>query len=358
MTDLEQTVLALCAVSSPTGDESALCDLVEARCVASVGRLAVARDGNNLVVTPVGARTNAPTVLLAGHLDVVRTRHTGPPRIDGERLYGPGAADMKSGLGVMLHLLDDLAAGHRPVYTPVFVFYDREEGPYADNGLGTVLARFESLSRAQLAVCLEPSSNALQLGCVGSLHARVTFHGRTAHSARPWQGDNAIHKAGGFLQRLAAQAPRDVGIDGMLYREVMSATMAEGGRGRNVVPDSFTLNVNVRFAPGRSSDDALDDVLGVVAGEGTVEAMDRSPSAVPHGDHAVVRALVDAGVRGVEPKQAWTDVGRFAQHGIPAVNLGPGTQSQAHQEDEWTDRGALAEGLKLFRRWMFGTEEG
>lgn len=357
VTDLEATLLALCAIPSFTGEEGPLCDHVEARLAAlfgpqKVGRGRVARDGHSLVVTPE-APDGLPRVVLAGHFDVVRTDHDGPPRVEGDRVYGPGAADMKSGLAVMLHLLDGIARGERLRYAPTFVFYEREEGPFVENRLGDLLERFPALTRADLAVCLEPSSNALQLGCMGSLHARVRFHGRTSHSARPWQGENAIHKAAPFLARLAAREPRDVVIDDMLYREVTSATLAEGGRGRNVVPDLFTLNVNVRFAPGRTADDAADELAMAVAGDASIEVFDRSPSALPHRSHPLVGALEALGLPAVEPKQAWTDVARFAGAGVAAVNFGPGTQSQAHQRNEYTDRGALAEGMALFARWLF-----
>ena len=350
--EIERTLLALCEIASFTGEEGPLCDHVERECVVLAGRDAVVRDGHSLVVTP---RTDAPsgkTIVLAGHLDVVRTSHDGPTRIEGDKLFGPGAADMKSGLAVMLHLLRDLQT-RAPRFAPVFVFYEREEGPFAENRLGDLLDRFEALRQATLAVCLEPSTNVLQLGCMGSVHARVMFRGRTSHSARPWQGENAIHKAAGVLARLGARAVHDTTIDGLLYREVMSATMAEGGRGRNVVPDLFTLNVNVRFAPGRTAEDAVRDVEQLVAGDADVEIFDRSPSALPHRSHPLVEDLLRAGVKTVEPKQAWTDVARFAMYGVPAVNLGPGTQSQAHQRNEWTDRAALAAGLELFRHWLF-----
>jgi succinyl-diaminopimelate desuccinylase len=133
----------------------------------------------------------------------------------------------------------------------------------------------------------------------------------------------------------------------------MSATMAEGGRGRNVVPDAFVLNVNVRFAPGKTADDAERELLSVIAGEAELTVIDRSPSALPCRSHPMVRELeAMPEIKGVEPKQAWTDVARFASVGVAAVNLGPGTQSQAHQRNEWTDRTALHEGLALFRRWL------
>ena len=94
------------------------------------------------------------------------------------------------------------------------------------------------LSPLDLAVCLEPWDNRLQLGCWVRSTRRVPFEGRTAHSARPWEGENAIPKAARFLQELAERAPRDAVIYGFTFREVMSPTLAQGGRGRNIVPDA------------------------------------------------------------------------------------------------------------------------
>jgi succinyl-diaminopimelate desuccinylase len=353
VTDIERTLLSLCEVSSFTGEEGPLCDRTEIELKKLLGEDCVARDGHSLVVTPK-VKSDGPSVVLAGHFDVVRTSHDGPPRIEGDKIYGPGAADMKSGLAVMIELLKDIARGeHTLKARPTFVFYEREEGPYLENRLGDLLENFADLRAADMAVCLEPSSNVLQLGCMGSLHGRVTFRGRTSHSARPWQGENAIHKSAGFLQRLGARLPVGKVIEGMLYRGVMSATMAEGGRGRNVVPDAFALNVNVRFVPGETVEDAERALAELVAGEAELEVIDRSPSALPSRSHPLVRALEQSDeVKGVEPKQAWTDVARFSALGVAAVNLGPGTQSQAHQRNEWTDRKALADGLVLFRRWL------
>jgi succinyl-diaminopimelate desuccinylase len=201
-------------------------------------------------------------------------------------------------------------------------------------------------------VCLEPSDNKLSLGASGSLHALVTFRGRTAHSARPWQGENAIHKAGAFLCDMQELTPRELTIDGLVYRSVTSVTLAEGGRGRNVVPDAFTLNVNHRFTPGTSVEQAQRDVTALVAGRANIEWRDISPSALPHADHPLVALLRDSGVPAVEPKQAWTDVARFAQLGVPAVNFGPGENAQAHQRNEWTSIARLLEGREILTRWL------
>lgn len=349
---LVETLLWLCAIPSPTGEEGPICDALIER-LSRVALAAPIRRYGHSIVVPLTRASGArrPRIALVGHTDVVRTSHDGPVRVEGDRLYGPGASDMKSGLALML----DLAEGGRSAADGVdltLVFYAREEGPFVENELGDVLAQDDELRAVDLAVCLEPSDNKLSLGASGSLHALLTFKGRTAHSARPWQGDNAIHKAGPFLCDLAALSPREATLDGLVYRTVTTATMAQGGRGRNVVPDEFTLNVNHRFSPDTSIEKAQRDVEALVQGRAHIEWRDLSPAAPPHAAHPFVVALREAGVVAVEPKQAWTDVARFATFGVPAVNFGPGENAQAHQRNEWTSLDKLAAGRAIVQRWL------
>jgi succinyl-diaminopimelate desuccinylase len=346
---LVETLLWLCSIPSPTGEEGPICDAVAAR-LAHRQLAAPPRRHLNSLVVPVSSGSGGPRVVLAGHLDVVRTEHDGPPRVEGDRLYGPGAADMKSGLAVMLALIDEPETYRGCDLT--LVFYSREEGPYDPNELGTVLANEPELSGQDLAVCLEPSDNRLQLGCNGSLQARVTFRGRTAHSARPWQGENAIHKAAPLLTRLAALEPVEYRDGDLSYLSVTSATMAEGGRARNVIPDEFRLNLSHRFTPDTTPEQAA-VYLRALIGEGAeVDVSDMSPSAPTFARHPLVEKLRAAGVAAVEPKQAWTDVARFARYGVPAVNFGPGTNAQAHQRNEWTHLPLLDESMAIFRRFL------
>jgi succinyl-diaminopimelate desuccinylase len=347
---LADTLLWLCEVPSPIGEEKDLCDATAARLARLPLARPIRRYGDSIVV-PVTRGSGGPHIALAGHLDVVRTVHDGPPRREGDVIYGPGASDMKSGLALMVDLVEhDLLACAGVDLT--LVFYAREEGPYLENELGPVLDADPELRHVDLAVCLEPSDNKLSLGASGSLQAKVTFEGRTSHSARPWQGENAIHKAGPFLTELASLAPREVVIDGLVYRTVTSCTLAEGGRGRNIVPDTFELNVNHRFSPAQSIEEACADVQALVAGRARVEWRDLSPSAKPFASHPLVAALAEAGVLAVEPKQAWTDVARFAAIGVPAVNFGPGVNAQAHQRNEWTRVAPLAVGREILLRWL------
>jgi succinyl-diaminopimelate desuccinylase len=348
---LRETLLQITQIDSPIGEERALCDHVQARLQARLGAASVERFFDSLVVR-VTQRPGAPRIALVGHLDTVRTVHDGPARIEGERLYGAGAADMKSGLAVMLELADRIDRAQLPCELSL-VFYEREEGPFAENRLGPMLDHFESLRQLDLSICLEPSNNKLQLGCMGSVHATVRFRGRTAHSARPWQGDNALYKALPFLQLLAARPPHDVRLDGHLFREVLSATLAQTtGRGRNVIPDEFDINVNYRFAPPRKPEDAVADLVSLVGDAATVEPVDLSPAGRPHAQHPLVQKLAAAGVAAVETKQAWTDVARFDALGVPAVNFGPGTQDQAHQRNEYTELGLLDDGYAILWRFL------
>src|SRR5882724_1986506 len=351
MTRLSETLHWLCSIPSPIGEERALCDALERRLE---GHAAVRRIGDSLIAS-VGRGKPGPKVALVGHTDVVRTEHDGPVRIEGDRLFGPGSADMKSGLAVMLELLDNGFASKVGVDLTL-VFYAREEGPFAENELGVVLEQAKELTQVDLAVCLEPSDNKLQLGATGSLHAEVTFIGKTSHSARPWQGDNAIQKAGAFLTELGSRSPREVVLDGLPYRTVTSVTMAEGGRGRNIIPDRFKLNVNHRFAPDTSLERAEQEVEELVRGRAEVRFTDRSPAALPFAEHPLVVALRSSGVVAVEPKQAWTDVARFAQLGVAAVNFGPGEQQQAHQRNEWTSLAKLETGADILMRWLTAIE--
>ncbi len=329
---LARTTLALCAIPSPTGAEGALADYVEgwaARVWPAEERVRV---GHSFVL---GRRTDTrPTVALVGHLDTVPAHaDTGAPRRKGDRLVGTGASDMKGGVAVMMALAESLPR-ERLAVNLLLVLYEREEGPYAESGLGPLFQRVPELARARFAVAMEPTDGLVQVGCVGSLHATLRFVGKAAHAARPWQGVNALHLAGPVLAELLALPPRQVDCGGFDFREVVTATLGQGGRARNVVPDLFSLNVNVRFAPGRTVEDAEADLRRLVAGRAEVEVTDRSPSAPVCTTNPFFQALVQASGRPATAKQAWTDVARLAQHGVEAVNFGPGETAQAHQAGE------------------------
>ncbi len=347
--NLSDTLLWLCSMPSPTGEERRICDAIAGWLSNhGISGSAIRRYGRSLYVELTRGRPG-PKVALVGHTDVVRTLHDGPPRIEEDRLYGPGASDMKSGLALMLGVVAD------PVDTNAnltLIFYASEEGPFVDNELDLIVKTEPALHQLDFALVLEPTDSQLQLGCGGTLHAEVTFEGRSAHSARPWQGNNAIYQAIGVLSRLASRKPEPRMVEGLEWMASMSATMAQGGRAPNVIPDLFQLNVNARFAPDQSPAEVEAQLLNLVGSDGTVHLVDCSPPAPPFRDHSLVTLLEQSGVRSVAPKFGWTDVARFAPLGIAAVNFGPGTLSQAHQANEWTSVSELNYADTVLRAWL------
>ena len=352
---LAERTATLCASLSPIGEEAELCRQVEAW--ANTRFPLVRRVKNSLVVLvdpPAGAAEPRPLLALCGHLDTVpvHPEDQGGPRREGSRLVAPGASDMKGGLALMMALAEGLPAADR-FADLALVFYAREEGPYLENELEDVLASAPELKDVSFAFCLEPTDNQLQVGCVGSIHATVTFRGRPAHSARPWHGDNAVHRAGPLLAELAARPPREATSGGLPFREVVSATRIEGGRARNVVPDLCTLNLNFRFAPDKTLEAATQELRAFGERHGAeVELTDLSPACPAQTDHPVVRRLVERTGLTPQAKQAWTDVARLAAHGIPAANLGPGAVGQAHQRGEWIEVAALARGYRRYEQLL------
>jgi len=339
-------------VPSVIGDERALADLMETWARSHFAPADVLRVSHSLVL---GRRVDPrPMVALVGHLDTVPAHPSGNrPRIEDGRLFGLGASDMKGSLAVMQALVETLELPTLPVNL-VLMLYEREEGPYLQSGLGPLFEAAPELKKAAFAIAMEPTDSAVQVGCVGTLHATVHFEGVAAHSARPWQGKNAIHAAGSLLSDLEQRERREVQVSGFSYFEVMSATTASGGRARNVVPEAFELNLNFRFAPGKSLRQAQDEVLAFVAGRAKVTFTDLAPSGAVCAENPWYRALVRESGRAAEAKQAWTDVARFSELGIDAVNYGPGETAQAHQRDESAPVAALSEAFDVLTRLLRG----
>ena len=325
---------------SVTGSEKRLCDDLAARISASLG-WEIERVSNNLAVRRKEPDPSLPRVVLAGHLDTVPEPKGGiEVRVEGDRVYGRGASDMKAGDAVMLALLESFSGESR--FEPHFVFYEREEGPYAENGLEAVFASSAWVLDAELALVPEPTAAALEVGCVGTAHVEVTFSGTSAHAARPWQGENALTRAGEFLHALHERPAAKTVVEGLTFYEVLTPTIARGGHARNVVPDSFQIHVNYRFAPGKNLEDVKDLFEELLGESATYEVVDFAPSGPVNLENPLLQELIKTGLE-VRPKQAWTDVARFSEHGVAAANFGPGLPSQAHKEHEYAELPLLEE---------------
>lgn len=350
MSSLAETLAWLVDIPSVTTTEGRIATEIAARLYPALGLDGVDRFGNSLIA---GRRSGRPLVVLAGHLDTVPSQGQGPARIGQGRLHGLGAADMKAGLAVMLHLLEDpeVVMGN---YDLVGIFYAGEEGHSAGNELEIILNSAAWLQEAELAVVLEPSDGEIQIGCNGIINAKVVFRGQSAHSARPWLGENAISKAGNFLEALHRRQPEAVEMSGLVYREVISVTKAQGGIANNIIPPLFELNLNYRFAPTKTLVEAEAALREVCAAADEVEVVDGAPAGPVDTDHVLLDKLAAAAGATRTAKQGWTDVARFGTRGIQAVNFGPGETAQAHQADESVELSDLDRSFESLRSILVG----
>ncbi|MGE9809134.1 MULTISPECIES: succinyl-diaminopimelate desuccinylase [unclassified Janibacter] len=353
--DLSQDVVtltaALCDIESVSLDEGAIASAVEAA-LAPLDHLEVTRVGNTVVArTELG---RAERVVLAGHLDTVPL--TDPPNLptkrivhDGEEvLWGRGTTDMKGGVAVQLKLAAQVT---EPTRDLTFLFYEGEEIESEHNGLRRLGLERPELLEADFAVLLEPTNGAVEGGCKGTLRVDVAIKGIAAHSARPWNGHNAIHDAAEVLQRLSDYEEETVHVDGLDYHEALQAVGIVGGIAGNVIPDACTVTVNYRFAPDKSEEEALAHVRAVLHGyECTVT--DLAAGARPGLHLPAAQDFVAALGVPVGPKEGWTDVARFSALGIPAVNFGPGDPNLAHHDSERCPVAQLVEAEAAMLRWL------
>ncbi len=323
MTDvntLTDTLTWLVDIPSETGNEEGIRDALARR----LSRLPIRVFNKSLVVGEPGANR----VALFGHTDTVPLQGHVGARIEDERLFGLGATDMKGGLAVMVHLVEDLPE------RVVAVFYAGEEGPLAGNDLGPLLDSVPSLAVVDAGIVMEPTNREVHAGCQGSINARVTFLGEPGHAARPWRGVNAVTRAGEFLTMMDRLEPEIHPIEGLEFKEVMSVTRAVGGVANNIIPGRFDLNVNYRFSPDRTMEEAVERLRDMCSAADEIEIEDAAPAAYPEVSHPMFRRLIDFSGGVVSHKQGWTDVAQLAQRGIPGINFGPGETALAHKPGE------------------------
>ena len=343
---LLDTLIEIIDIPSVTGDEEALCSWIEGR---FSGSSEVVRVGDSVVVgSPSAGR---PFYALYGHTDTVPVQGDPSSKVVGDRIQGLGVSDMKSGVAVMIELLQDEAVGAADAGV-VCVFYDKEEGPSAENGLEAVLEACPWLLDASLSIVMEPTDLNLELGCNGVLNAEVVLSGSSAHAARPWLGENAVTKAGSWLAAVHNREPEVFDIGGLLYREVFSVTRAHGGIATNIIPPSFVITLNHRFPPVFSLEEAEERLREVASQADEITITDSAPAGKIELESGEVLRLDAIIGRERVAKQGWTDVARLTSRGAVAVNYGPGEVAQAHQVDESMPIANLGVAFDVMRRFI------
>lgn len=353
-TDLVTLLRTITDVESVSGNEKELADLIE-EAMRALPHLEVHRDGDAVI-----ARTNlgrSERVVIAGHIDTVPIAGNLPSRLEegehGLHVVGRGTCDMKAGVAVQLKLAAELTEPNRDI---TWIFYDNEEVGADENGLGRVADNSPELLEADFAVLMEPTDAQIEGGCQGVLRILITIPGRAAHAARSWLGVNAIHGLSDVLDRLNAYEAREIVVDGLTYHEGLNAVLVSGGVATNVIPPSARIEVNYRYAPDKTTDEALAELRRVFDGY-SFDINDVSPAARPGLDQPLARDFVDSVGQPARPKYGWTDVARFSALGIPAVNYGPGDPSLAHTDHEYCPAHQLDQCANGLRAWLRHEED-
>ncbi|MGC6366400.1 MAG: M20/M25/M40 family metallo-hydrolase [Candidatus Marinamargulisbacteria bacterium] len=327
-----ELLMNLLSIPSPTYGEGPKADFCSQWLHTELPQAEQQRFGNNIIATM--GNPSQTTVAFVGHLDTVPEYFE--PRMDDQHIYGSGASDMQAGVACYLNFIKTHTAALLNRYRVMIILYDKEEGtPLHENGLHECIQQAGDLiSSIDVAIVAEPTNNALQLGCVGSIHTTVTIPGKAAHSARPWHGENAVYNALPFIQTMANMQPVRQTIHGVDFFDVMSITETQCSPGRTTVPDWWRANINYRFSPIHTLDAARTHVQATIQAA-CPTAIIEELNAVPAGDvidHPVLQSAKQ--LLPVEAKQAWTDVAQLTGQGICAFNFGPGRQDQAHQPNE------------------------
>lgn len=344
---LTELLATLVDIPSVTGSEQRIADWITHR-LATAARGEVIRHGLSIVWR--APRRGRPLIVLAGHTDTVPPQGNATARLVDGRLYGLGTTDMKAGDAVMLALADALDPDALR-FDLAMVFYDAEEGPAERNGLKRVLNDSPWLREASLAVILEPTDGALEMGCNGILNVEVRVPGVSAHAARPWQGRNAVAEGADWLREITRVPVRSHMVQGLEFRETLALTTLRAGTARNVVPAEMVANLNHRFPPGRSIEQAVAGLRALVPPAFGFEVVDSAPPGDVCLDHAEVQRFLRQSGAKVAAKQGWTDVARFTAAGIPAFNYGPGIPDLCHRADEYcpvNNLGEVYENLAAF----------
>lgn len=346
----------LCDIESVSGNETGLADEIE-RALAPLPHLQVIRDGDTIVARTDLGRDRR--VVIAGHIDTVPLNGNLPTRFEtietdasgqlpGEYLWGRGTVDMKAGVAVQLKLAAELT---EPAIDVTWMWYDHEEVSAELNGLGRLARNRPDLFAGDFAILGEPTNSIVEGGCNGNMRIEVRTFGLRSHSARAWIGDNAIHKAAPILDTLVAYTPREVEVEGLVYREGLNAVGISGGIAGNIIPDECMVHINYRFAPDRSAAEALEH-LRELFGEYDITVVDEAEGARPGLDAPLAQEFLAAVGGEARPKYGWTDVARFSALGVPAVNYGPGDPLKAHADDERVPLAQIRDCEAGLRAWL------
>jgi len=322
----------------------------------------------NILATRPG-RPGGRHLLFEAHTDTVSPAHDQAdpflPRLDGERLYGRGACDTKASLAAMCLAFESILAVPERAAQISLAFLMGEE-------IGLEGARHLAASgfRADGAVIGEPTGLDVVVAHKGVLCWRMTTVGKSADSANPELGRNAIglmaHVVRALEERLIPGLARR--SHPLLGSPTLSVGRIEGGLSANVVPDRCTIDVDRRFLPGETWAGIRAEVEAVLADLApgvpdlavTIEQPYLENGSLETPPEAAVVRLAQEAVQRIDGRHPLrgvpygTDAGPLAAAGTPCVVLGPGQIAQAHTSTECVEIQQVVKAAAIYREMMLG----
>src|SRR3954466_15294147 len=298
-----------------------------------------AHNGLPVIAATVGAETGPP-IVLHGPLDVAPGRpEQFQPHVEGDRLFGRGAYDMKGGLAAMMCAIRDLAT--QSAVRVHFVCVSDEESDEADARGSDYLV--ERGFTGDFAITGEPTDLHIGIQAKGVLALRIDVFGTAAHGSTPWLGDNAIMKAVDVFRRIEAMGFTRESSE-MFDRPSVSLGRRAAGDAMNKVPDICTIDVDIRFLPGQSARDILDEIRELPDTDVKLQ-LHREPAIVER-DNPYVALLAESVADGVPSERisigrdGASDIVSFLEAGPPGVEFGP-VGAGHHGPDEWVSVSSL-----------------
>ena len=342
---LDKLTQELIVIESVTGDENKILDFIEEYLQNSEFSGEIIRNNGGIIAYYPSSESS---IALVGHVDTVPVDPNQVFINDTSKIYGRGSVDMKSGIAVMLEVLT------KNFKDVLAVFYTAEEGPMVNNGLELLMPILKNDFNLEFAVILEPTNGEVQLGCLGSANADLQINGKSAHSARPWMGENPIFKLSEVINFIHDNEIEEHSIDGLLFKQIITATTISGGSANNVIPSYVNLNINFRFLPTQNEVEAAKFLIDTFSKYGDIKIKNTSNGALPNLQSQKVKDFISITGTEVTPKQAWTDIARFTKENIPAVNYGPGNPLLAHSPDEFVNTNQIVESYELIVKYLKG----
>ena len=342
---LDKLTQELIVIESVTGDENKILDFIEEYLQNSEFSGEIIRNNGGIIAYYPSSESS---IALVGHVDTVPIDPNQVFINDASKIYGRGSVDMKSGIAVMLEVLT------KNFKDVLAVFYTAEEGPMVNNGLELLMPILKNDFNLEFAVILEPTNGEVQLGCLGSANADLQINGKSAHSARPWMGENPIFKLSEVINFIHNNEIEEHSIDGLLFKQIITATTISGGSANNVIPSYVNLNINYRFLPTQNEVEAAQFLTDTFSKYGDIKIKNTSNGALPNLQSQNVKDFISITGAEVTPKQAWTDIARFTKENIPAVNYGPGNPLLAHSPDEFVNTNQIVESYELIVKYLKG----